>query len=147
MKPCLSEETSCRYQCNEYGAWPLKSLNVFEAIILPIWTIYSNSPIWNMISETHLVLNSQNFILLHTASGLFVIMALNYGISCHIGWRIPKTWTCSRKTLQSGVTADNVSLLMFSNSIQVCYYFVGNSMNLIWCLIFFNYYLQMALYL
>ena len=45
-------------------------LNVFMAIILPIWTIYSNSPIWNIISETHLVLNSQNFILLHTASGL-----------------------------------------------------------------------------
>ena len=31
------------------------------------------------------------------------------------------------KTLQSGFTADNVSLLMFSNSIQLCYHFVGNS--------------------
>ena len=48
------------------------------------------------------------------------------------------------KTLQSGVTADNVSFLMFANSIQLCCYFVGNSMNLICCPKCFNYFLQMA---
>ena len=49
VKPCLNEVTSCRYRCIKCGAWPLRSLNAFMAIILPIWIIYSNSPIWNMV--------------------------------------------------------------------------------------------------
>ena len=34
-------------------------------------------------------------------------------------WRIPKTWTCLRKTLRSSDTADDVFLLVFSNCMQL----------------------------
>ena len=71
-----------------------------------------------MIWEIHFALNSPNFIPLHTALGPFVTLVLSYGICCHIRWRIPKTSTCLRRTSRSGVKADNVSLLMYSNCIH-----------------------------
>ena len=128
-RPCLNGEISFRFQCTEYGAWPLKSLSAFMVTIQPIWIIYLVSPFWNIISEIHSALNSQNFILLHTASDPFVTMVLNYGISCHIRLRIPKTWTFLRRTSQSGATAKNVSLLMYSNCIQHCCYLLRTCMD------------------
>ena len=107
----------------------ISGTNFYINIALCKLKIYLFSPFWNMIPEIHSALNSQNFILLQTASDPFVTMVLNYGISCHIRKRIPKTWTFLRKTSQSGATAKNVSLLMYSNCIQHCCYLLRTSMD------------------
>ena len=65
----------------------------------------------NMISEMHTVTNSPDFASLLTAWGHFVIMTLCYGIYSVL-WMKPSVLKHLRKTMQSGVTSDNVSLLM-----------------------------------
>ena len=63
----------------------------FHGLNPAFWMIYLYSPLWNIISGTHVVLNSLNSVPLHTAWDPFGIMARNCGICCLIRWKIPVT--------------------------------------------------------